>query len=76
LRGSGTINNAGNYGFLLTVVDGGTPGAAGDRMRMKIWDKSAGDAVVYDTTPGGAEDIDISPTLPIGGGNLTVHKEN
>jgi len=75
LRGSGTINNAGNYGFLLTVVDGGTPGAAGDRLRMKIWDKSAGDAVVYDTTPGGAEDIDVSPTLPISGGNLTLHKQ-
>jgi hypothetical protein len=75
LRGSGTINDAGDYGFLLTVVDGGTPGAAGDRLRMKIWDKSAGDAVVYDTTPGGAEDIDVSPTLPIGAGNITLHKQ-
>jgi hypothetical protein len=76
LRGSGTIGNVGNYGFLLTVVDDGSGNnAPADRMRMKIWDKSAGDAVVYDTTPGGAEDIDVSPTLPIGGGNLTLHKE-
>ena len=76
LRGGGTVNNAGNYGFLLTVVDGGNgPGSTTDRFRMKIWDKSAGDAVVYDTTPGGAEDIDVSPTLPISGGNLTIHKE-
>jgi FtsP/CotA-like multicopper oxidase with cupredoxin domain len=76
LRGSGRINSSGDYGFLLTVVDGGNgPGSAPDRFRMKIWDKSAGDAVVYDTTPGGAEDIDVSPTLPAAGGNLTVHKE-
>jgi FtsP/CotA-like multicopper oxidase with cupredoxin domain len=76
LRGSGTINNAGNYGFLLTVVDNGSGSTSPpDRLRMKIWDKSAGDAVVYDTTPGGAEDIDVSPTLPIAGGNLTIHKE-
>jgi hypothetical protein len=76
LRGSGRINNAGDYGFLLTVVDGGNgPGSTADRFRMKIWDKAAGDAVVYDTTPGGADDIDVSPALPATGGNLTVHKE-
>lgn len=76
LRGSGTINGAGNYGFLLTTTDGGTgPGSGVDTLRMKIWDKSAGDAVVYETTPGGAEDIDVSPTLPIGGGSIVIHKE-
>jgi FtsP/CotA-like multicopper oxidase with cupredoxin domain len=76
LRGSGTINGAGNYGFLLTTTDGGTgPGSGVDTLRMKIWDKSAGDAVVYDTTPGGAEDIDVSPTLPISGGSIVIHKE-
>ena len=76
LRGSGTINDAGDYGFLLTVTDGGTgPGSGVDTFRMKMWDKSAGDAVVYDTTPGGAEDIDVSPTLPISGGSIVIHKE-
>jgi hypothetical protein len=76
LRGSGMINGVGNYGFLLTATDGGTgPGATTDTFRMKIWDKSAGDAVVYDTTPGGAEDIDVSPTVPIAGGSVVIHKE-
>lgn len=34
-KGTGTINGAGNYGFLLIAIDG-TP----DRFRMKIWDKA------------------------------------
>jgi FtsP/CotA-like multicopper oxidase with cupredoxin domain len=76
LRGSGTVNSGGDYGFLLTVVDGGTgPAATADRFRLKIWDKSAGDAVVYDTTLGGAEDIDLSPTVPIVNGSIVVHRE-
>ena len=50
LRGSGTINGAGNYGV--------------SRRRR-----------VYDTTPGGAEDIDVSPTLPIAGGSVVIHRE-
>jgi hypothetical protein len=66
-QGSGTINGAGNYGFLVTVLDGG---AGQKKIRIKIWDKSSG-AVVYDTQMGGAV-TDLPLTL-LGGGDLTIH---
>jgi FtsP/CotA-like multicopper oxidase with cupredoxin domain len=76
LRGSGTINGGGSYGFLMTVVDGKLPGSGGaDRFRMKIWNKLAGDAVVYDNVPGAPDDIDIANPAPTSGGNITIHKE-
>src|SRR5213593_4489946 len=42
-KGSGTINGAGNYGFLLSAVDGSLTGGGGaDKFRVKIWDKATG----------------------------------
>ncbi len=56
-RGSGTINNAGNYGFIVTVTDGQLSGGGGrDRLRMKIWDRTT-QRVVYDNLPGAADAI-------------------
>jgi hypothetical protein len=56
-RGSGTINNAGAYGFIVTVTDGQLPGGGGrDRLRMKIWDRTTL-RVVYDNLPGAADAI-------------------
>jgi len=71
-QGTGTINGAGNYGFLVTGLDGKQPGAGGvDKFRMKIWDKNNNNAVVYDTQQGAA--ITAPPTTPLGGGDITVH---
>jgi len=43
-KGTGTINGAGNYGFLLTAIDGQINGGGGtDKFRVKIWDKNNGD---------------------------------
>jgi hypothetical protein len=64
-KGSGTINGAGEYGFLVTVIDG-TP----DKIRIKIWDKATGEEF-YDNQPGAADNAD--PTTPIGGGSIQVH---
>ena len=51
----------GNYGFLLTVVDGQHSGGGGiDLLRLKVWDKNAGNAVVYDNRLGSPDDIDIA----------------
>jgi PKD repeat protein len=66
-KGTGTINGAGEYGFMLTAIDG-----APDRFRIKIWDKATGE-VVYDNQPGAAEDAD--PVTVIGGGSIVIHKE-
>ena len=71
-KGSGTINGAGDYGFLLTANDGQIVGGGGvDRFRIKIWNKATG-AVVYDNQLG---DPDTgSATTALGGGSIVIHK--
>jgi PKD repeat protein len=68
-KGSGEINGGGDYGFMLTVKDNGS---SGDTLRIKIWDKDAGNGVVYDNKPG-SSDQGYDGTA-IGGGNIKVHK--
>ncbi len=74
-KGVGTINGSGNYGFMLTAVDGNlkTPASA-DLFRIKIWDKNNGDGVVYDNQHG-ASDND-APSTQIGGGSIVIHNPN
>ncbi|HEX7635029.1 MAG TPA: PKD domain-containing protein [Noviherbaspirillum sp.] len=69
--GSGTLNGAGDYGFMVNLIDAGSGKKGSDALRIKIWDKATG-AVVYDTQPGAAETAD--PTLLFSGGNITIHK--
>jgi hypothetical protein len=69
-QGSGTINGAGNYGFLVTALDSGG-GSTADKLRIKIWDKNNNNAVVYDTQPNAA--TTASPTTALGGGRIQVH---
>jgi hypothetical protein len=72
-RGEGRVNGRGDYGFMLTAVDAKlTPGADVDMFRIKIWDKNAGDAVIYDNQLGAADDAE--PTTAIGGGSIVIHK--
>ncbi|MBM3242795.1 T9SS type A sorting domain-containing protein [Candidatus Poribacteria bacterium] len=74
-KGTGTINNAGNYGFMLTAIDGAINGGGGtDKFRIKIWDKSNSDAIVYDNQMGDADDADA--TTIIGGGSIVIHKDS
>ena len=72
-KGSGTLKNqTGDYGFLLTAIDGSQNGGGGvDKFRMKIWDRST-DALVYDSELG-ADDFG-SPTLPLGGGDIKIER--
>jgi endonuclease G len=67
VMGSGTISGAGDYAFLMTVVDDTT-----DRFRIKIWNKAT-NLVVYDSNPGAPDDIDSANPQPISGGNITIH---
>ena len=72
-KGSGTINGAGNYGFMLSAIDANlTPSTDVDLFRIKIWDKDNADFVVYDNQMAAAEDDD--PTTAIGGGSIVIHK--
>jgi len=71
-KGTGTINGNGDYGFLLTAIDGALPGGNGeDKFRIKIWDKATDD-VVYDNQLGALDDVD--PATVIGGGSIVIHK--
>jgi len=71
-KGTGTINNAGNYGFMLSAIDEElTPSTDVDLFRIKIWDKDNNDEVIYDNMLG--EDDDADPTTEIGGGNIKIH---
>jgi hypothetical protein len=58
-KGYGTINGAGNYGFMIWAGDG-----APDTFHIKIWDAGT-EVVVYDNGMDQA----------IGGGSIVVHKK-
>ena len=71
-RGSGTVNGSGNFGFLVVAVDGQISGGGGfDKFRIKIWDKSNGNRVVYDNDMG-MDDNGI-PSTAIAGGSIVIH---
>lgn len=73
-KGTGTINGSGNYGFMLTAVDGQVSGGGGkDKFRIKIWDKNNNGAIVYDNQIGESETAD--PVTALGGGSIVIHKE-
>ena len=69
-KGVGTINGQGNYGFLLTAIDGDTKKGIPDTFRIKIWDVVSGDTV-YDNQMG--EDENSNASTEIGGGSIVVH---
>jgi hypothetical protein len=72
-KGTGTVNGQGNYGFMLTAIDGALNGGGGsDKFRIKIWNKAANDALVYDNQQNLADSAD--PTTIIGGGSIIIHK--
>lgn len=71
-KGEGTINGSGNYGFMLTAIDGAKSGGP-DKFRIKLWDKTSGDAVVYDNQMDAAEDSDTATELQ--GGSIVIHQD-
>jgi uncharacterized repeat protein (TIGR01451 family) len=72
-KGSGKVNGSGDYGFLLTAIDGSLSGGGGsDKFRIKIWDKNNNNAVVYDNQMNQPDTA--NPTTTLGGGNLVIHK--
>ncbi|MGH2499784.1 MAG: hypothetical protein ACRDF0_06830 [Candidatus Limnocylindria bacterium] len=72
VKGSGTINGDGDYGFMLTAIDGQVNGGGGsDKFRIKIWDKET-EEVIYDNQMGDGDDAE--PTTEIQGGSIVIHK--
>jgi hypothetical protein len=73
-KGSGNVNGAGDYGFLLTATDGQITGGGGvDKFRIKIWNKSTG-TVVYDNAIGASDDINSANPQALGGGSIVIQK--
>lgn len=70
-KGDGMINGDGNYGFMLSAVDG-DPKGDDDTFRIKIWDKDEADVVVYDNQMGESDESDA--TTALGGGSIVIHK--
>jgi 5'-nucleotidase/UDP-sugar diphosphatase len=48
IRGSGKINNRGNYGFMLIANDGQANKKSTDELRVVIWDKNDNDKIIFD----------------------------
>ncbi|WP_340820581.1 PKD domain-containing protein [Methanolobus sp. WCC4] len=72
-KGTGTINDEGNYGFMISAVDAElTPSIDIDLFRMKIWDIDDGE-IIYDNMLGADETAD--PTTAIQGGSIKIHNE-
>lgn len=71
-KGTGTIKGSGNYGFILTAIDGALSGSSsGDLFRVKIWEKTSG-AIIYDNKSGESDAAD--PTTALSGGSIVIHK--
>jgi len=70
-KGTGTINDSGIYGFMLTAIDGQIKDGDGvDKFRIKIWEKLSGD-IVYDNKMGASDTGDDA--TEIGGGQIVIH---
>jgi hypothetical protein len=70
--GTGTINGAGQYGFLLAAVDGDLQGRkAPDKLRMQIWELATGTRV-YDNQAGADQGSEAREA--INGGAITIHE--
>jgi PKD repeat protein len=72
-KGSGTINGAGDYGFIVTAIDGEKKSPVQpDTFMIKIWDKAT-NALIFDSLLNASDDAD--PTTTLGGGSIVIHKE-
>ncbi|MCA9190151.1 MAG: tandem-95 repeat protein [Planctomycetales bacterium] len=73
-KGTGTINGLGNYGFLLTAIDGQVNGGGGvDKFRIKIWDRENLDTIRYDNQVSDDNDDNATPSTELGGGQILIH---
>jgi hypothetical protein len=74
LQGWGTIDDAGRYGFMLSLL-GENVVARGDngRMRLRIWDLNNSNVLVYDNEAGRATTAD--PITPVLRGTVKIQRD-
>ena len=77
LKGTGTLNGAADYKFLLTAIDGQVTGGGGmDRFRIRVWHYDAGleqDVIDYDNQLDSSTEGTLSEGTAIGAGNIVIH---
>ncbi|HEY3372796.1 MAG TPA: MBG domain-containing protein, partial [Prolixibacteraceae bacterium] len=72
-RGLGTVNGTGEYGFMVSAIDGNiNGGGVSDKFRIKIWEKGDVNKVVYDNQKADAENVEA--TTELGGGSIVIHE--
>jgi PKD repeat protein len=70
-KGVGRINGTGDYGFLVTAIDGALNGGGDvDKFRIKIWDILTG-IIIYDNQLGVEDDGPLATAIE--GGNIVIH---
>jgi len=72
-RGTGTVNGATGYNFLLTGYDGqvrGNGNTGVDRFRIKV---TRNGETVFDNRMGSSEDLDSANPQNLGGGSIVIH---
>lgn len=74
--GTGTINGTGNFGFLISAIDGNRKGHnIEDKFRIKLWDKNKSDKVVYDNNCTLIDDNSVPETV-LSKGYIKIHTYN
>jgi probable HAF family extracellular repeat protein len=79
-KGTGTLDGAAGYKFMLTAIDGQVMGGGGkDRFRIKIWHYDAAaqqDVVDYDNQTDPSTEGTLSEGTVISAGNIVIHTPN
>lgn len=70
-KGTGAINGSGDYGFMISAVDGQKSGDGKDKFRIKIWNRTTNE-VVYDNQLGAVVDANLTTALE--SGSIVIHK--
>jgi hypothetical protein len=74
-KGKGMLNGTGNYGFMVSVIDGQISGGGGfDKFRIKIWNIDNEGVIVYDNNLSETNE-NAEPVTVIEGGSIVIHKE-
>lgn len=72
-KGRGTIHGEGDYGFLMTAIDGQVNGGGGmDRFRIKIWEHPSG-TLIYDNQAAPEDTAELGHSTLLGGGSIVIH---
>jgi len=73
-KGTGTINGEGEYGFILTAINGEINGGGGiDKFWIKIWEIGT-ETIIYDNQMEADDTAD--PTTALGGGSIVIHTKS